>query len=156
MPRLLRSLAMTDVVVGLRLDFGFPCHCEEAAGRRGNPYPNRVIARSEATWQSRGSIVRLQCSVNRYQEIATAPLGPRNDKHGSACPQPCHCEEAKPTWQSRGNIVRLQCSVNRCQEIATASSKPRNDIRCTIVPLKSVPEGDTSILHSSFFILHFI
>ena len=32
---------------------------------------------------------------------------------------------------------------------------PRNDIRCTIVPLKSVPEGDTSILHSSFFILHF-
>ena len=28
---------MTDVVDGLRLGFDFLCHCEEAAGRRGNP-----------------------------------------------------------------------------------------------------------------------
>ena len=49
------------------------------AKRRGNPSPNRVIARSEATWQSLGSIVRLKCSENRCHEIATASSKPRND-----------------------------------------------------------------------------
>ena len=39
-----------------------------------------VIARSEATRQSQGSLVWLKCSENRCQEIATAPSGPRNDK----------------------------------------------------------------------------
>ena len=29
---------MTSVAGGLRLGFDFLCHCEEAAGRRGNPY----------------------------------------------------------------------------------------------------------------------
>ena len=35
LPRPLRGLAMTDVVVGRRLGFDFLCHCEEAV-RRGN------------------------------------------------------------------------------------------------------------------------
>ena len=39
-----------------------------------------VIARSEATWQSPGPIHRSAVqSQTSYREIATAPLGPRND-----------------------------------------------------------------------------
>ena len=64
----------------------------------------------------------------------------------------CHCEEAKPTRQSVLLAVCSHVHFLHGVRIAAASSKPRNDIRCTIVPLKSVPEGDTSILHFSFFI----
>ena len=58
-----------------------PCHCEGRQAR-GNPSPNPVIARSEATRQSRGNIVHLKFPVRCCLEIATAPLGPRNDGCG--------------------------------------------------------------------------
>ena len=53
---------------------------------RGNPYPtgvnpppNRVIARSEATWQSLGSTVKPKSPVRCCPEIAAASSKPRND-----------------------------------------------------------------------------
>ena len=65
------------------------CHCEEAAGRRGNL--GKAVANSPGAFPCSG----------RCCEIATAPAEPRNDKLGSAF-FPCHCEEgASPTRQSR-------------------------------------------------------
>ena len=75
------------------------CHCEERSdvGRKGAPpvaessdrsgWAGTCLCTNEVqgkdlvpTRKSRGSIVWLQCSVNRCQEIATAPSGPRNDR----------------------------------------------------------------------------
>ena len=51
-------------------------HCHNA--------PKFVIPRSEATWESRGKMVDNRKAIgekrNCLHEIATAPLGPRNDK----------------------------------------------------------------------------
>ena len=63
LPRLLRSLAMTDVVDGLRLGFDFPCHCEERSD---------VAIRSFGSWFHKGSA----CKGMR---IATPPAEARND-----------------------------------------------------------------------------
>ena len=41
--------------------------------------PNRVIARSEATWQSQGTDGREISGERYFPEIATASSKPRND-----------------------------------------------------------------------------
>ena len=48
---------------------------KEAEGRRGNPSPQMVIARSAATWQSQGSHI----FPRYFPEIAAASAKPRND-----------------------------------------------------------------------------
>ena len=48
--------------------------------------PNRVIARSEATWQSLGTDGRDISTERYFPEIATASAGPRNDRIDDACP----------------------------------------------------------------------
>ena len=84
LPRLLRSLAMTNL--------GVPSSrviARRAQARRGNL--GKAVANSPGAFPCSG----------RCCEIATAPAEPRNDKLGSAF-FPCHCEEgASPTRQSR-------------------------------------------------------
>ena len=75
LPRPLRGLAMTSSSM-------VPAPNRVIArrrSRRGNPYPSRVIARSEATWQSPGINGREISDRRYFPEIATAPAGPRND-----------------------------------------------------------------------------
>ena len=55
------------------------CHCEEAAGRRGNLGKAVTI------------LPGLSCDPAGYCEIATAPSGPRNDKLGSLMPMNLRC-----------------------------------------------------------------
>ena len=104
LPRPLRGLAMTDVVDGLRPGFDFLCHCEEA----------------KPTWQSLGTNGREISTERYFPEIATAPLGPRNDRLGSAYPQACHCEEAAGR---RGNLKALMDGRLRLNE--TSRRLPR-------------------------------
>ena len=54
--------------------------CPSPTDSDGSSY--HVIARSEATWQSQGS-----AGGDQVPEIATAPLGPRNDKLRLAVPE---------------------------------------------------------------------
>ena len=109
LPRLLRSLAMTNLAA----------------------LPSHVIARSEATRQS-------QVGSNEFAggfpaipagccEIATAPAEPRNDKLGSAS-LPCHCEEgASPTRQSQVGTFdfagAFPCSGRYCEIAAPCSAR---------------------------------
>ena len=107
------------------------CHCEEAAGRRGNlgkalPFgtshrqngnrPRLVIARSEATWQSReGTALRNEPSSKRQP------------------PPTCHCEEAQPTWQSReGTSSSYKVPIKTYQPIASVAA-------LTAQPLAALP-----------------
>ena len=107
-----------------------PCHCEGRQAR-GNPSPNPVIARSEATRQSRGNIVHLKFPVRCCLEIATAPLGPRNDRCGRWSAHgprfPLSLRGPSGPRQSRGSIIHLKFPVRCCPEIATAPLGPRND-----------------------------
>ena len=64
---------------------------------------SRVIPRSEATWESHAGTCdfagAFPCS-GWCCEIATAPLGPRNDKSGSIAPlNSCH-QYCQPAWRS--------------------------------------------------------
>ena len=84
---------------------------------------------------------RRECLVIRPSaaEIATAPLGPRNDKSGSAS-LPCHSEERSDVGIScRQFRFRRECLVIRpsAAEIATAPLGPRNDKSGSIAPLNS-------------------
>ena len=99
LPRLLRSLAMTNLIA-----------CFTRRGARANLRvpSSRVIPRSEATWESQAGTYDFAgaflCS-GVYCEIATAPAEPRNDKSDSLLhpegrkgkPEsaflPCHSEE---------------------------------------------------------------
>ena len=127
--------------------FGAPsyiaCHCEEAV-RRGNPF----------FWQ----LVLACTSCTEYRlprPLRGLAMTDVVDGLHLSFDFLCHCEEAKPTRQS---VLLAVCSCVyflHGVRIAAAPAGPRNERRWTIVPLKSVPEGDTSILHSSFFILHF-
>ena len=80
LPRLLRSLAMTNLIA-----------CFTRRGARANLRvpSSRVIPRSEATWESRGGSCAFAgaflCS-GVYCEIAAAPAEPRNDKSGGLSP----------------------------------------------------------------------
>ena len=81
-PRLLRSLAMTNP----------------------GALPSRVIPRSEATWESHAGTCDFAGGFPVFRpsaaEIATAPLGPRNDKSGSIAPlNSCH-QYCQPAWRS--------------------------------------------------------
>mgnify|MGYP000001782614 FL=1 len=82
-PRLLRSLAMTNLgVLSSRVI------ARRAQARRGN-LKQAVTNPPEA----------FLCS-GRCCEIATAPLGPRNDKSGSIAPlNSCH-QYCQPAWRS--------------------------------------------------------
>ena len=64
------------------------CHCEEAAGRRGNLGKAVTI------------LPGLSCDPAGYCEIATAPSGPRNDKLGSLMPMNLRCMICKCTRRS--------------------------------------------------------
>ena len=82
------------------------CHCEERSdvGRKGAPpvaessdrsgWAGTCLCTNEVqgkglvpTRKSQGSLVRLKFPVNRCQEIATAPMGPRNDIRDMMVPQ---------------------------------------------------------------------
>ena len=77
LPRLLRSLAMTNLIA-----------CFTRTGARANLRvpSSRVIPRSEATWESQAGTIEFAgaflCS-GVYCEIAAAPAEPRNDKSDS-------------------------------------------------------------------------
>ena len=77
------------------------CHCEEAVGRRGALSAKREEVPlgcnlGKAVAFSPG----LSCYPPRYCEIATAPLGPRNDSPGSLMPlNPCR-KYWQPAWRS--------------------------------------------------------
>ena len=77
LPRLLRSLAMTNLIA-----------CFTRRGARANLRvpSSRVIPRSEATWESQAGTIEFAgaflCS-GVYCEIAAAPAEPRNDKSDS-------------------------------------------------------------------------
>ena len=67
----------------------FPCHCEEGAS---------------PTWQSQAGSDESAGGFPVFRpsaaEIATAPLGPRNDKSGSIAPlNSCH-QYCQPAWRS--------------------------------------------------------
>ena len=63
------------------------------------------------TWQSQGSIVRLKCSVNCCQEIAAAPLGPRNDIVGVPSPNDVIARANGP-WQSVSQLAVIPTREN--------------------------------------------
>ena len=100
--------------------------------RRAPSYP-AVIARSEATWQSPGSTVQPKSPVRRCPEIATAPLGPRNDRCGRwSAPGlrfPLSLRGAKrrgnpyPCWQS--SSARVLVTAQRSRSACTWYGLPR-------------------------------
>ena len=77
------------------------CHCEEAAGRRGALSAKREEVPlgcnlGKAVTFSPG----LSCYPPRYCEIATAPLGPRNDKLEGLAPQNACRKDCQPARRS--------------------------------------------------------
>ena len=119
---------------------------------RGNPYPtgvnpppNRVIARSEATWQSLGSTVQPKSPVRCCPEIAAASSKPRNDKIENAIPKPRHCEEAKPTWQSvpvQAVPTKTICHKNGLPRLLRSLAMTR------LYAPKGRPEAAPSVFHA--------
>ena len=78
-----------------------------------------------------GGEVEESASPPPKQCKRTDPSAPlrcaQDDKYGTGCRFPCHCEEAKPTWQSPGATHRTAPQKQTsCWEIATAL-RPRND-----------------------------
>ena len=112
LPRPLRGLAMTSPVVPAPKR----CHCEEA----------------KPTWQSPGTNGRDISAERYFPEIATAPMGPRNDRCGRwpapGLRSPLSLRgDRRPTWQS---VLLAARPCGHCLygvRIATAPSGPRND-----------------------------
>ena len=99
LPRPLRGLAMTSPVVPAPKR----CHCEEA----------------KPTWQSPGTNGRDISAERYFPEIATAPMGPRNDS-GSRWSAPYHATSHGPGTAKRlpfckGSRVAIHSSISRTQ-----------------------------------------
>ena len=77
------------------------CHCEEAAGRRGALSAKREEVPLGCNLGKAVTILPgLSCDPAGYCEIATAPLGPRNDKLGSLAPLNLYRKQRQPAWRS--------------------------------------------------------
>ena len=80
------------------------CHCEEAAGRRGNlAVPGWITG-------------NYRRNRNCLPEIATAPLGPRNEKSERFAPQKVCRNHCQPAWRSMSAATD---AIGRCVFIGT-------------------------------------
>ena len=106
-----------------------PCHCEA----------------SKKPWQSQGTAEKVAPAIRLPRSLRS--LAMTNPVLQSLC---CHCEASKKPWQSQGTTDK-GCTRHK---IATVAALPRNDKSKRASNSIRRPQADTSILHSSFFILH--
>ena len=92
------ALAMTDVIDGLRPGFDFPMSLRGGEADAAIRPLNASLRGPSGPWQSQGTNGREMSDERYFPEIATAPMGPRNDRCGRwSAPGfrfRCHCEEA--------------------------------------------------------------
>ena len=82
LPRPRWGLAMTDVVDGLRLGFDFPMSLRGGEADVAIRPLNASLRGPSGPWQSQGTNGREISAERYFPEIATAPMGPRNDRCG--------------------------------------------------------------------------
>ena len=99
------------------------CHCEEAAGRRGNL--GKAVTFSP----------KVSCYPPRFCEIATGAKRPRNDKSGdftvltiAGTGRKCAAGRGQPGPYSGAHHLTTAGTGCKClPEIATGAKRPRND-----------------------------
>ena len=99
------------------------CHCEEAAGRRGNL--GKAVTFSP----------KVSCYPPRFCEIATGAKRPRNDKSGdftvltiAGTGRKCTAGRGQPGPYSGAHHLTTAGTGCKClPEIATGAKRPRND-----------------------------
>ena len=99
------------------------CHCEEAAGRRGNL--GKAVTFSP----------KVSCYPPRFCEIATGAKRPRNDKSGdftvltiTGTGRKCAAGRGQPGPYSGAHHLTTAGTGCKClPEIATGAKRPRND-----------------------------